>query len=63
MSDDATFKFRLGLGSEWLFGWSWVHNVNKQFRLTFTHDLNVTKVLKASGRNPYSFGGQLQWSL
>lgn len=63
MSNDALFKFSLGLGSEWIMGWSWVHNVNKNFRLTFTHDLNLSKVLKGTGRNPYNFGAQFQWTL
>lgn len=63
MSDAALFKFKLALSNEWVMGWSWIHKVNNQLRLSFSQNLNITKVLNASGRNPYDFGASLQWTL
>ena len=63
ITDDALLKFRASLANEWVFGWSWVHAVNNRLRLTFSHSLNVSKVLKATGRNPYDFGAALEWKL
>lgn len=63
MSDAALFKFSAAFGSEWLFGWSWVHAVNNKLKLTFSHKLNIGHVLNGKGRNPYDFGAALEWRL
>jgi hypothetical protein len=63
MSEAALFKFKLALQNEWVMGWSWAHRVNKQVKLTFSQNLNISHVLSGSGKNPYDFGAALQWDL
>lgn len=62
LSDDATVKSKLLLGAEAQFTYAWIHRLDKNVKIGFTHDLNVSKVLN-NGASPYNFGALLQWSI
>lgn len=62
LSADATVKSKLLLGAEAQFAYSWIHRLDKNIKVGFTHDLNLTKTLNG-GSSPYNFGALFQWTI
>jgi len=62
----STLKLKLFLGNEWNLGFAWVQAVNKNLKVNFSHDLNLTHVKAgkvSKGAHPYNFGVALKWKI
>jgi len=61
ITDDAAVKTSLNLSSEWNLGYAWIHKFNKNLKIGFSHELNLSQVLKPAAKNatPYNFGASV----
>lgn len=63
VTESATVKASLNINSNWLFNYAWLHRVNKNLKVGFSHSLDVTEVAKGKTSNPLNFGTFVEWTL
>jgi len=62
VTDNANAKVKFSISQQWTLGFAWIHKFDKNLKLGFSHDLNVTELNSGKG-SPYNFGASLQWTL
>jgi hypothetical protein len=65
LNDTTTLKPKIELKETTNLGFSWVQVINKNVRVNFSHDLDVTQSLglTKSSSSPYNFGLQFNFTL
>ena len=63
LTDSATVKASIRIRENWLFNYAWLHRVNKNLKVGFSHSLDVSQVASGKATNPFNFGTFVQWTL
>jgi len=63
INDWITWKTRLDLANETSFSFAWIHKIDKNLKIVWSDQINLTNLVYEPKKNVYSFGASFEWRI
>jgi hypothetical protein len=63
INDWIVWKTKLQLKKEVDFSFSWIHKLDKNLKMVWTDNINLSNLVNEPSKSVYTFGASFQWNL